>query len=126
VKVYLCGGIHGLSDQEANGWRQRAAALLGGVSVLDPMRRDYRAVKDENMDSFVQGDLREIAESDVLLVNAVHPSWGTAMEIVYARILRLRIVAFLDPHTSVSPWLRYHCDAITFSLEEAIAWINRV
>jgi nucleoside 2-deoxyribosyltransferase len=121
MKVYLCGGIHGLSDQEANEWRQRAKALLGDVSILDPMRRDYRAVKDENIDSFVQGDLREIAESDTLLVNATRPSWGTAMEIVYARILGRRIVAFVGSPTSVSPWLRYHCDAITSSLEEAVA-----
>jgi nucleoside 2-deoxyribosyltransferase len=126
MKVYLCGGIHGLTDEQANEWRQRAKALLGEVSILDPMRRDYRAVESENVDSFVQDDLREIAESDTLLVNATRPSWGTAMEIVYARILGRRIVAFTEPGTSVSPWLKYHCDAITSSLEEAVARIREI
>jgi nucleoside 2-deoxyribosyltransferase len=125
MKVYLCGGIHGLSDDEATKWRERAKALLRNANVLDPMRRDYRGVKaDNSIDAFVQGDLRDIAESDVLLVNATRPSWGTAMEIVYARILGRRIVAFLDSSTSVSPWLHYHCDAITPSLEEAVARIT--
>jgi hypothetical protein len=76
MKIYLCGGIHGLSDQEANEWRRRAKMLLRDMSILDPMRRDYRGGEDENIDAFVQGDLREIAESDTLLVNATRPSWG--------------------------------------------------
>ena len=126
MKVYLCGGIHGLSDEEANEWRQRAKALLGDMSILDPMRRDYRSVEDENIDAFVQGDLREIAESDTVLVNATRPSWGTAMEIVYARILGRPVVAFVGASAPASPWLRYHCDAITVSLEEAVARLRQV
>lgn len=126
MKIYLGGGIHGLSDRDANEWRQRAKNLLGNMTILDPMRRDYRGIEDQNVAPFIKGDLREIAESDTLLVNATRPSWGTAMEIVYARILGLQIVAFVDPNTSVSPWLRYHCDKITASLEEAVALINEV
>lgn len=124
MKVYLCGGIHGLSDEDANKWRQCAKALLAGIVILDPMRRDYRGVEGQNVGAFIMSDLREIAESDTLLVNATRPSWGTAMELVYARILRRRIVAFTGPDTSVSPWLRYHCDVITVSLEEAVTHIR--
>src|SRR5260370_13754035 len=126
MKADLCGGIQGLSDEEANEWRQRAKALLGDMSILDPMRRDYRSVEDENIDAFVQGDLREIAESDTVLVNATRPSWGTAMEIGYARILGRPVGAFVAASAPASPWLRYHCDAITVSLEEAVARLRQV
>jgi len=126
MKVYLCGGIHALSDTQATAWRERAKKLLPGVTILDPMRRDYRETSDSKGDAFIEGDLRDVAESDVLLVNATRPSWGTAMEIVYARILHRRIVGFVDPGSPVSPWLRYHCDAITISLEEAVALVNGV
>jgi hypothetical protein len=125
MKVYLCGGIHALSDEEANQWRERARALLKDAIILDPMRRDYRGA-EEDIGAFIQGDLRDVAESDVLLVNATRPSWGTAMEIVYARILRRRIVAFVGPGASISPWLKYHCEVVTYSLEEAVAVITAV
>jgi nucleoside 2-deoxyribosyltransferase len=124
MKVYLCGGIHGLSNAQAKAWRERATELLSTVNIIDPMRRDYRGAEASNIDSFIEGDLRDIAESDVLLVNATRPSWGTAMEIVYAHILHRRIVAFVDSKNPVSPWLRYHCDEITISLEEAVAHIK--
>jgi hypothetical protein len=122
MKVYLCGGIHALSDAEAQEWRGRAKALLAShATILDPMLRVRRDVGDEELHSFISGDLREIAESDALIVNATRPSWGTAMEIVYARVLQRRIVAFVDlGEEPVSPWLRYHCE-IHRSLEDAVA-----
>jgi nucleoside 2-deoxyribosyltransferase len=122
MKVYLCGGIHALADAEAQEWRGRAKALLAShATVLDPMLRVRREVSNSELHSFISSDLREIAESDALIVNATRPSWGTAMEIVYARLLQRRIVAFVDPREkSVSPWLRYHCE-IHPSLEEAVA-----
>jgi nucleoside 2-deoxyribosyltransferase len=89
--------------------------------VLDPMLRVRREVSDSELHSFISEDLREIAESDALIVNATRPSWGTAMEIVYAHVLQRRVVAFVDlRETSVSPWLRYHCE-IHPPLEEAVA-----
>src|SRR5690348_16242252 len=67
MKVYLCGGIHALSDAEAQGWRERAKALLAPhATVLDPMLRVRRDVDDDELHTFISGDLREIAESDAL------------------------------------------------------------
>lgn len=121
MKVYLCGGINGLSDPECRGWREVARARLEhhGHHAIDPMRRDYRGKEDESVDDIVRGDLDDIAESDVLLVNATRPSWGTAMEIVYAHQARKRIVACVGDGP-VSPWLRYHCELVP-SLQAALA-----
>lgn len=125
MTIYLCGGINGLSDHECRGWRDVARARLEyhGHSVLDPMRRDYRGKEDESVDAIVRGDLEDITASDALLVNAIIPSWGTAMEIVYAHQRNKRIVAVVG-EGRVSPWLRYHCEIVP-TLQHALELLVR-
>lgn len=121
--TYLCGGINGLSDAECRDWREIAKERLL-TETLDPMRRDYRGKEDESVDEIVRGDLEDIEQSQFVLVNATRPSWGTAMEIVYAyQGQRATIVAFVGD-ARVSPWLRYHCDSIHKTVEKAVADIN--
>lgn len=120
--TYLCGGINGLSDAECRDWREVAKELLK-TDTLDPMRRDYRGKEDESVNEIVKGDIDDIGRSDIVLVNATRPSWGTAMEIVYAVTRNKRVVAFAGSGR-VSPWLRYHCDAIYRTIEEACEAVN--
>lgn len=94
--VYLCGGINGLSDSACKDWRETAKAALADYRILDPMRRDYRGREDESVTEIIGGDKDDIDQSGVLLVNATRPSWGTAMEIMYAFPQGKRIVAFLE------------------------------
>lgn len=122
MTVYLCGGINGLNDAQCRDWREVAKELLN-TETLDPMRRDYRGKEDECVDQIVSGDLWDIQKSDVILVNATRPSWGTAMEIVYAKQGYKPIVAFAGD-SRVSPWLRYHSDVICKTVEEACSVIN--
>ncbi len=121
--VYLCGGINGLSDADAENWREAAKALLT-AETLDPMRRDYRGHEAENVAAIVEGDLQDVVACDVVLVNAVRPSWGTAMEVVYAKTWGKRIVAFTGG-SRVSPWVSYHCECV-YSFQDAIDRINGV
>ncbi len=120
--VYLCGGINGLPDAECRDWREVAKELLLG-ETLDPMRRDYRGKEDWSVSPIVLGDLEDIAECTDVLVNATRPSWGTAMELVYAYKAQKPIVAFVGD-AKISPWLRHHCNEITSSVECAVALIN--
>lgn len=131
MTVYLCGGINGLSDAECRDWREVAKELLKG-DTLDPMRRDYRGKEDESVNEIVLGDLEDIRRSDALLVNATRPSWGTAMELVYAfqrgssskpGVAGKPIVAFVGD-SRVSPWLRYHSTHIVETVEQAVDVIN--
>jgi hypothetical protein len=100
--VYLCGGINGLSDAACKDWRQVARNALNRgpgrarFHTLDPMARDYRGREDECVDEIVDGDKEDVLASDVILVNASKPSWGTAMEIMFAWSLHKRIVAFVE------------------------------
>lgn len=125
--VYLCGPINGRADAECKGWRAEAslALLRAGWTVLDPMRRDFRGVEGDHARAIVHGDLFDVQASDWLLVNAERPSWGTAMEVVYARTypLRKRVVAFgAGPYPS--PWLLYHCDRLFPVLADALAYLT--
>jgi len=125
--TYLCGGINNLSDAECNDWRDIATAKLR-TKVLNPMVRDCRG-KENNIDPswLVTADVEDIEKSHFVLVNATKPSWGTAMEVVYAYNASMFIVAFVgDPLTRdpLSPWLRHHCDLIVPTLEGAIDVIN--
>lgn len=122
MTTYLCGGINGLSDSACKDWREVAKASLK-TTVLDPMRRDYRGKEDENVQEIVGSDRADIHVSTFLLVNATRPSWGTAMEIVYAAFERKYIVAFVG-NGKVSPWLRFHCSKIVKTVEEAVEHIN--
>ena len=124
AKVYLAGPIHGMTDIGCKLWRAEAAALLGvhDVEVVDPMTRDFRGREEEFADDLVAADKEDIERSDVVLVNANHPSWGTAMEVMYGISFGKRVVAFTDAD-SISPWLRCHTSAIFGTLHEAIAGI---
>jgi nucleoside 2-deoxyribosyltransferase len=120
--VYLCGGINGLTDAECKNWRSQAALLLPGINVLDPMTRDYRGKEAENFKAIVDGDLSDITMSDIILVKGDRPSWGTAMEIVYAHQLQKLVVVF-GVVESCSPWLRYHAQALFQTIEESCQYI---
>jgi hypothetical protein len=111
--VYLCGPINGCDDTAARGWRDDVAAelLLCGFRVLDPMDRDYRGIEADNAAAIVAGDLADIAAADVVVVNASRPSWGTAMEVVYAHGGGKAVYAF-GAGDRPSPWLRHHCHGL--------------
>lgn len=124
MKVYLAGPINGCTDDEAVNWRELVKDELGAENCIDPMRRDYRGVEDQNVEQIVAGDERDIMASDVVLANCWQVSWGTAMEIHFSYCESKTVLAVLPPGARVSPWLRYHA-TVLFSLEDALAQIGR-
>lgn len=123
--VYLCGGINGMDDEQAKGWRETAkAAFDGKLIVSDPMIRDYRGREDECYREIVKYDLCDISVSHALLVNAARPSWGTAMEVYFAASIQDRgptkFIVSVVPDGPVSPWLRYYSTRIVKTLDEGI------
>ncbi len=124
--VYLAGGINGLSDEEAKGWRDVAARELQSLyDILDPMVRDFRGIEDQNVEEIVTGDLLDISITDALIVRAERPSWGTAMELVYAKELGKYVIVF-GAGDRPSPWLVFHSDKQVDTLEAAVAEAVRV
>lgn len=122
--VYLCGPINGCSDSECRDWREQVKASIGNeFHILDPMRRDYRGIEEGNASIIVDSDLIDIKDSDIILVNANRPSWGTAMEMVYAEQYDKMVYAFCEKEPS--PWLVYHSTALFKSMDECLEHIKR-
>ena len=129
MKIYLAGAINGCSDEEANGWRNLSKELLRGHVIFDPMDRDYRGQEDSQYTVIVEGDKRHINNCDILLVYAENPSWGTAMEIMYAYENTSTYIYFVTPnlHTdNISPWVKYHVDNMFSTIEDACMYINQI
>jgi nucleoside 2-deoxyribosyltransferase len=108
--VYLCGPMEAVSFDEASTWRNKATELLSDVcTILDPCRRIH-SFEPNKMRRIFELDLRDIRESDILLVNLdmmfEKPSHGTAMEIFYGGFtLHKQIVAFKSKYTKPHPFI---------------------
>jgi nucleoside 2-deoxyribosyltransferase len=120
--VYLCGGINGLTDGQCNNWRNEARGQLNGFNLIDPMRRDYRGRENECVNEIVELDKEDVCKSDIILVNATRPSWGTAMEVMFAYIIGKHIVSVVSD--VVSPWTRYHSSKIFTTWQGAFNYIG--
>lgn len=120
--IYLAGGINALTDEACMGWRKAVKTQLKD-DTLDPMRRDYRGKEDECYAEIVVKDKYDIDLSDILLINATRPSWGTAMEVLYG-YERNKINVSVVGNSIISPWLRYHSAYLVKTFDEAVRIIN--
>lgn len=119
-RIYLAGGINGLNDDEVFAWRRRAASILSPLYViLDPSEHDFRGIEETSVDEIVGGDIAEIASSNLLLVRAERPSWGTAIELRIAWELGVPAVVW-GAGDRPSPWLVFHSVAQCTTLDDAI------
>ena len=128
--IYLCGGIKDISFENASEWRTQAIKKLPyndtGFKFLNPMRRNFRDCEFQSQNEIIQLDKNDIIASDILLVNATKPSWGTAMEILFAYERNKIVVVFSGGnYVDVSPWVAYHATRVTRTMEEAITYIKK-
>lgn len=92
--------------------------LAGQFNFLDPMRNDYRGKKLESVQLIIDGDRADVEASDIVLVSAVKPSWGTAMELFYAASLgKTTVVVCADDKPS--PWLIGHASYLVKTFQDA-------
>lgn len=121
LKVYLAGPINGCTDEECRRWRSHARQMLEPThAVIDPMDFDCRGLEREMAGEIIKHDLERLDEADIVLVNAKRPSWGTAMELVYARQGGKPVIAYVGfGNSDVSPWLQGHSAKVCATLTEA-------
>jgi nucleoside 2-deoxyribosyltransferase len=120
LTLYLAGPIHGCTDEEARGWRERVAeSLAARFVILDPMARDYRGREwRAPAAAIVEPDLADILRSDVVLVHPWRASAGTAMEMVYAKRLYGKYVVTVC--ATDQPWYIYHSSHVAPTLNDAV------
>lgn len=124
--IYLCGAIEGLTQEEATGWRNTAKEVLKDkYDVIDPM--DGKDVsKEYDPVWIVQTDMRNVSNSNILLVEMTHENKaciGTAMEIREAYCWDIKIYVWGTANWN-SYFLRYHTDMFFDTLGQAIEYLK--
>lgn len=122
-KIALEGAINGCTDGTCNNWRDFVIAQLDDrFTFHNPMDFDCRGRELELEQQLVDFDTAGIASSDIALVMANAPSWGTAMAVQMAWAQHKHVVTVCDSEHP-SPWLRNRSNVMFKSVDVAVAYI---
>lgn len=114
-QIYLAGAITHLADPQT--WRNQAIAILAECDIvgIDPLKWE---AKDFPPAEIVALDYGLILQSQAVIVDCSTPSWGTAMELAFAKQVGRPVFGW-NGQERMSPWLVYHTSAIDSNLEQA-------
>ena len=131
-KLYLAGGIAGLTYKQATALREKAKDLLSdvGVKVLDPMRNeeDLKASKAIGVDmqtcemqEIIARDLKDIKESDgIVILTGDTPSWGTGIEFGYTCFVEQKPVFMISKNASRYGWAHFLAVKVCPTIEDLV------
>lgn len=121
--IYLAGPITGVGE-DAKGWRESVMPKLKelGYRGIDPLVVEAATITPQ---AVVQLDYAWIEKSSAILARVDRPSWGTAMELVYAHHRRIPVVGWGDV-PSPSPWLSHHLTVLKPTLDEALDYLKGI
>lgn len=120
TRGYLAGPINGCDDDQVTTWREQVKQALPHIDWVDPADRDFRGVEHETFTTIVEGDKADIDSVDFVVAYCWQPSYGTAMEILYAWEQNKPVIIVVPADRPVSPWLTYH-GTVVRTLAEAEA-----
>jgi hypothetical protein len=120
-KIALEGPINGCTDSECKNWRNDVVArFLGVYDFHNPIDFDCRGREKELESKLVAYDTAGIAASEIVLVMASTPSWGTAMAVQMAWAMHKHIIVIYGDEKPISPWLNNRASVVVQTLEEAM------
>lgn len=115
LRIYMAGGMNGLSFEEQIKWRSnvRDAILYGGYDYeIKPLffsPPEYYPINEpvhKSEREAMEFDLNALRKSDLVVVNFNAPnSIGTAMELMLARELRIPVVGLNKDGVELHPWI---------------------
>jgi nucleoside 2-deoxyribosyltransferase len=133
MKIYLAGGINGLTEEQAFGWRKRVTALLKplGVQCLNPIKsEDFN--KFSTGGKFNEGDMTcywkdkfDVKRADIVIVNMENTkSYGTIVEIGWASALG-KLIIVINPKGITHPFIIAEAIQVE-TLEQAVELIKEM
>lgn len=141
--VYLAGAIAGCNKGEANDWRNDVKAKLNafGVQGISPLRCEpmigkryklnYEDPKFGTASAIAAKNELDVRECDLTLVylpkelNDRRPSYGTIIELAWARILNKPVILVTDdPYLVNHPLTSYCARWILPTLDDAVEVIR--
>jgi len=124
--VYLSGKMAGLSKEEMNEWREKAADELveAGFKILNPVNTDFgTSVTDSEI---IHSNDFQISHSDIILaeLNYDQISIGTICEIVEARRQGKPVISWGTAYSIINhPHIRGRITRHFEDLENAVQYI---
>lgn len=135
VKIYLSGGMTGLSYEEYMRWRKEIINhqifIMGGLKkepiFFNPP--DYYNFEQEDYvteKEVMEFDLYNLRNSDIVIVNFNAPdSIGTAMELMLAKEFHIPIIGIDNQDDKeIHPWLVECVSRLCLNLEEAVSYVK--
>ena len=124
-KAFISGPIQGMENEQEYREAIGEICVRLGYDVIDPWLREkiiYR--KDEPCwwtkvpaTDFIQRDLEDIENCDVLIAYLPQLSAGTCMELFYAKRISKKVI-IVSEMDCLSPWIVVHSDVILKSFNE--------
>ena len=133
IRIYLAGGVTGLTLEEANAWRIKIIELLKNTDgyyrprCINPT--DYYNYSMPS-DSYTQReimdfDFNKVRTSDLIIVNFNAPkSLGTAAELAIAYDRGIPILGLCEAGEDIYPWQKDMCLKIFGNMEALVAYVR--
>lgn len=119
--VYLAGSIY--NNPDPTSWR---------VSVIQMLPKDWYAINpcdyekgSMTPDEIVELDHYLISKCQAIIARVIVPSWGTAMELAFAKRKSIPVIGWSTTPQG-SPWLLAHTSCIHSSLKDAIKELEKL
>lgn len=118
--IYLAGPLLSLTQEEANKWRAYVIdKLVNRYNFINPARRIFEY---SNFKYIVESDKEDLDNSDIILINHLFASDGTAMEQLYSWQQGKEILVVVNG--SHSPWIKYHSSHIFGDIDSCICYLE--
>ena len=130
MKIMVCGPIAGKGVDEIKILQK--ILIESGFQVINQLRAgmnysyidDFRN-KKQLAERIVTSDLKSIEKSDIIVAICNEPSFGTAIEIYYAKKLGKKVIV-LNEQAQPSPWPIAFADQIVKSKEELVKKLRKM
>jgi len=125
MKIMVCGPIAGKGVDEIKILQK--ILIENGFQVINQLKAEemnYSYIDDfrnkkQLAERIVTSDLKSIEKSDIIVAICNEPSFGTAIEIYYAKKLGKKVI-ILNEQAQPSPWPIAFADQIVKSKEELV------
>ena len=132
-RIYLAGGMTGLTQEEQAKWRQRFQdAIKHGeydckkkAIFFDPTQRyslfeqEYKSERE-----VFEYDIYNLKKSDLLVVNFNAPkSIGTAMELAIAKENNIPVIGLNKEKEELHPWIQECCTRVCDNFKELVEYV---
>ena len=133
VRIYLAGGMSGLSLEEQTKWRSQFINDVKNFTItktpifFDPTNYYSLFEKEHKSEREVmEFDLSHLRKSDLIVVNFNSPnSIGTAMELMFAKENKIPVIGFTEDESILHPWLIECCTRVCNSFIELLMHVSQ-